>query len=571
MILNLLVLAMVLGITVAWALRGKGRGVFSAFLAMICVIVSGAVAFGVWEPLVYGLLLDLRQDIAWSVGLALPFVIALVVTRLIAEFAVPKNLDVPDAANFVGGAACGLVSGVVTAGIVVISLLFLRGGPTLFGYQAIEDDRGRLAYEHSLWIPVDELTTRLYEHLSVGSFATGTPLARRAPDVHVQAALQRMNYYVEGQKSDSYARTTLLGEDFTVEGRYAVEEGARRTEGLIIEFRSGAKEERSGQVVIGPGQVRLVGHREDSGEPWSDTPVAIIAQPDAAAGGVVRFPVEKGMHVASVGGASTAVFGFEFDVPQGVELTDLFVKNYRVTLRDEAELQQPGVVYAERDDADAAISSGDLFDEFGLAVGGLRIADLDASEAETVRRGSDDHRAITSSASLPENWVINITTGSGGLRTSDGQIESGEHTFPIDQLNARGIARELQVREFATTRDTGIVQVEVVRQDKRSIFGKAIQAAEATLPPLVVDERGNAYECVGYVYSDGRTVEIRYKPGEPIRALSQVPNVGATARDQTLYLIFRPTAGAEISKFVLGNKVIAEYQPPVEVRGGRRR
>jgi hypothetical protein len=566
MILNLLVLAIVLGVTVSWGLQGKGRGVFSSFLTMLCVIVSGAVALGVWEPLVYGFLLDLRPDIAWAVGLAGPFIITLVATRAIMEFAVPKNLDVPDAANFAGGAAFGLVSGVVTAGIVVLSLLYLRGGPQLLGHQAIADEQGRLSYEKSLWVPVDRLTVKLYEHVSMGAFATGTPLATRAPDLHEQAAIQRMNYFVEGDKSNSFGSTAYGSGDFDVKGRYAVE-GGQRAEGFVIEFKSGAKEDRSGQVVIGPGQVRLIGER--NGEPWTGHPNALIAQPDAAAAGVALFPAEKDMHVASVGGASTASFGFEFAVPAGVELTDLLVKSYRVTLADEPGLAQAGVVYDDRTQANAEIASGALFEAFGLSVGGLKIDRLDTSEAETVDASSDEFRAIRSQNRLPQNWIINTTTGTGGLKTRENAIEDGQHIFGIDQLKARGLDRNLQVFEFATTRDTGIIQVEVVREDKRSIFGRAIQAAEGTLPPLVVDTDGNAYECVGYVYSDGRTVEIRYTPGDPIRALSQTPSVSTTKRDQTLFLVFRPTAGAQIEAFVLGNKAIATYDPPVEVRTSR--
>ena len=52
-VFNIILLGLIGLIAYWWA----NQGLFSAILHLLCVIVAGAVAFGVWEPLVYGLLL----------------------------------------------------------------------------------------------------------------------------------------------------------------------------------------------------------------------------------------------------------------------------------------------------------------------------------------------------------------------------------------------------------------------------------------------------------------------------------------------------------------------------------
>ena len=99
-----------------------------------------------------------------------------------------------------------------------------------------------------------------------------------------------------------------------------------------------------------------------------------------------------------------------------------------------------------------------------------------------------------------------------------------------------------------------------------SVLGRSVETAESILQPLLADEAGNLYEPLGYVYSDGRTVDIRFKPGEPLRALSQIPALSTSKQNQSLYLIFRPTKGVRITRFLLGSKEIATFPGGIEVR-----
>ena len=51
--MNLLIIGLLGLITYWWG----NQGLFSAILHLVCVVVAGAVALGLWEPLVVGVLL----------------------------------------------------------------------------------------------------------------------------------------------------------------------------------------------------------------------------------------------------------------------------------------------------------------------------------------------------------------------------------------------------------------------------------------------------------------------------------------------------------------------------------
>jgi hypothetical protein len=594
MIMNLLVIAIVFGVGLTWGLRGKGRGLFSAMIATLCVVIAGAVAFAAWEPLVYTFLLERMPDLAWGLGLLLPFCIALGILRSIAEISVPKNMQLDDATNFVGGTAFGLVSGVIVAGIFVTSLSFMRFGPTMLGYRAVTDDRGNLTADRSLWIPADKITIGFYEYLSSGVLGTSTPLAERAPRLHEQAAMARMVFSEKGSSGKpSLALTTIREGQFSVQGRYRVTStpdekitqflddlgkpadqkivypsgdpppADARVEGVFIEFQASAAE-KTGQVLVSPGQIRMI-VRQRNGEVMAIHPFAVLAQPEAG-GGLKRFRVASDdLHFPSVGGASTAVFGFEFAVPADAEPTDLFVKNYRVAMGPSTDVKAEFAGFRARDEA---IRTGKLASAVGVTPGGAKLdaGSVDTSGSQVVSTGGDSE-VIRADAMLPNRWIINRGNGTGGITVdSSNRIVDGQHDFTLEQLNIRGVDRKLQVEAFATTDDTGIIRVELARGSKQSLLGRSVETAESILQPLLADSQGNLYEPIGYVYSDGSVVTIRFTPGDPLRDLSQIPALSTAKQNQTLYLIYRPTKGVRITRFLLGSKEIASFPGGVEVR-----
>lgn len=598
MILNVLVILLLIAITLLWGMRGKGRGLFSSFLAFLCIVVAGAVAFGLWETLVYKFLLDMNEDMAWGLGLLIPFGVTLLIARVITDLAVPKNLDFGDVENFAGGAAFGLASGVITVGILVLSLSYFRMGPALLGYAPVEDKNGNLVYEGSLWVPVDKLTVAFYEHVSNGAFSTPTPLGRRMPALYEQAALQRMAY---ADKEGHIARHSIKGDQFEIRGRYqsdpasaaslAVFEtldatGARvaknqtvldsrgepvsgnvRLEGFLIEFKAGAGE-KSGQFVVGPGQVRLI-VAEPNGDVSTHTPFSIIATPEAGSQ-MHRFPINANeLFLPSVGGASTSYFSFEFLVPAQSTVQDLVVKNYRVPA---SRLPAPAASFKTAEARDDALRQGSLFESLGVTVGGLAEKDIDRSQSVSIGRGSrGDFDELTNNNLLPEGWVVATTTGTKGLdivdKDKDRFVGGGQGTFTEDELRQKGLDRNLRVDRFLTKRDTSFVQVQIKSNGKATKLGLAVQASSASGPPRLIDSKNRTYEAIGWVYGDSGTVNIRFTPGDPLESLSELPSaLSDTKRDQTLYLLFQPTTGVKIEGFLLGNTQIASFSGGLEIR-----
>lgn len=584
-IMNLAVILIILGLGYFWA----GQGMFSAFIHFICVIVAGAIAFAVWEPLSYGVLLGVREDIAWTVGLLLPFVVTLAVLRVATNKLIPSNMDFSDAANFVGGGVFGALSGLLTAGVLVIGIAYLRVPPDFLGYRAANWDRATGAVDQrngqKLWIPADLITARTFELLSAGSLASATPMAERMPDVHVQGALLRTTY-------EDRSRTTLKPADVSVVGRYTVTaENVRellsdtfmvsgdgtpipqsvtlpdgsnppagsRIEGFAVQFGPGAKEKK-GQTVIGPGQIRLIVDTPTGA--MNIGPVAFVSRASGSTLQVNRYRFDgEGVYAASVGGASDATIAFEFIVPPNATPTDLLIKNVRQRV---SRMPAPTeyVSIAQRDEQ---IRSG--------AVIGVRAQS--ESAPEIVSGGTGGPTIINTPPpgglsnqlqDIRETTALGFTFNKqnrGALELNDKNlITNGSVKLDRSRMGSN-IDNILAVNQFTVPPGTTMVQVDISPQSRLSLLGRALDSAELLLPPVIVDTLGQRYQAVGYIYEDQTTYEIRFTPGAPIRALSEVPSLSRSRSDQRLKLLFTPSLQVQIASFNLGQKTQAEFNPPL--------
>src|SRR5438477_11176095 len=136
--MNIAAVIIVLAVGYIWLTRGF----FSALLHMVCVIAAGAIAFAFWEPLAYFLLGRFTtnsglQGVIWAISLVLPFAAALALIRVGFDKMIPWNVAVNDIANYIGGGVCGVISGIITAGILILGIGFLRIAPDEFGYQPL--------------------------------------------------------------------------------------------------------------------------------------------------------------------------------------------------------------------------------------------------------------------------------------------------------------------------------------------------------------------------------------------------------------------------------------------------
>ncbi len=288
MVYSLIALVFVLIIAYVWLIRGF----FSAFLHLLCVVIAGAIAFAAWEPLAYAILGSAGQGgtlegIAWAVSLAVPFAVSLALLRVAVDKLLPANVNLPAPLNYAGGGLCGLFSGVITSGILMLSIGFLRLDSELWMAKPINyHGQGSVVKDGGVFVPTDKVVARLYGHLSRAGFRSSSALADYYPDLEDVPHSMRLNfgegkarntlrrrlqvrpagrYTVTAKTARELLNDTLPGPDgkLQVEQNYVYANGANvmdgdRIEGIVLAFDAGAKEMPEGKFNVGPGQIRLL-------------------------------------------------------------------------------------------------------------------------------------------------------------------------------------------------------------------------------------------------------------------------------------------------------------------------
>lgn len=592
MIASLLVIAMILGLAYAFMMRGF----FNAFMNMICVVIAGAVAFGLWEITAQALMGMAPRtgmgafifDGAYGLGLALPFAATLAIFRAITDKVVGANVACGAVGDHVGGAACGAVSGTIVAGIVFLSLGFLRLDPDMgLGYQRVDyATQGNMKRNPGLWIPADRIVAGLYGHMSETSLRTSTPLARLYPHLDEVPSALRMTGSAKIRNVMDPADVKLLGR-YTLEGApggkldailedswnpksQVVQDldgenypAGSRLEGFVVNFGSASKE-TFGQTVVGAPQVRLVAE-DDAGDRIAMHPIAVICQAEAANTAFGRFRFDqRDIFVGSVGGSSEVRMGFDFVVPQGYNPICLYVKNARLDLEDQETIKPEKFTSAAA--RDAAVRSGKI-------IGVKSATNLDTDEATKVSTRPIGGGEAAEGIDVTNSIGLVIQRGTQGnltLADEGPYVIDGENVFDKKQFaSSGGMERNLRVDRFQVTADTAVVKIDVSAGKATSLLGRAAQSAEAVVPPVLIDENNQPFEAIGYIYQDKDKVVIRYTPDRPIRGLAELDSakvgLSRSRSDQQLTLIFRVTAGVKIKSFGFGSKVVTQFNPSVQV------
>ncbi|TVQ63210.1 MAG: CvpA family protein [Phycisphaerales bacterium] len=596
MILNLIVIAGVLGIGYTWVTRGF----FSALLHLICVVIGGAIALAAWEPLAYLILNNVPESgffaflegVAWGAALILPFATATAILRLAVDSAVPGNVKVSPPVNYVGGGVCGVIAGVLTMGLVVTGIGYTRVASDLFGYKPLATTTSGLTQEASLWFPVDRLTGATYGYLSSGILSTRQPLSTWYPDFATAPAALRMSL------GDGKGRNVVPPEAVRVISSWTLGKDDPQTTlrdlmrdkwspavqnpqrldgepfnpqshivGYMLRIGPEARETR-GNVVVSEGQIRLVTRNPRTGSSRAVHPIAAVSPAAGETNPPIygRWRFDGNFHLTSVGGAAETLMGFEFVVEPGYEPVGLTIKNTRVPLRGLEAL-----AFASHQERDRAIEAGALLAGVGEA------GEFDASSASRVGTGPGQGGArdsgVTVGRALPGRLVIQRGTHRS-LEIDGNEIIRGTQAFdPSEFGRLAAVPQNLQIRQFRTTPDTTLVQVDVSLRSRQSLLGQAAAAAERVVPPELVDSNGIRYQAVGYVYRDQSIIRLRYTPDRPIRGLSELESDGVglsrSSANQELTLLFRVSLGVNVERFVIGNTVVAEYDPPIDASGRR--
>lgn len=589
MFMNILVVVFVLIIAYAWMVRG----VFSSMLHMICALIAGVIAFAMWEPLALMLVnmspergfFSFIESVAWGVSLVVPFAVSFLLLRMVSDKVVPSNIKNNSAVDYAGGAIFGLATGVISVGILVIGVGNMRVATNFLGYQPLwysadrQNGAGSLVKSDSLWVPVDKLVGRLYGQLSNGSMSSPQPLSYWYPELELTGFASRVS------PGDGSGRNAIQPDDFRIRSTYTV--GAESGEqirdllkidggatqryvdidnkpvtngnlvGYVIEFEPGAKErgkKGAGQLVISNGQVRLL--VKDSEENTKTIfPAAVISESNKPGQfGRWRFDAD-GVFITSTGGTSKVPMGFEFVVPQGHTPVSLLIKNVRVLTQD---LPEP-VSYASVTRRDLAVTTGSILEGKGDAIV------YDESNAITIDASADVDAIITSlrlmevvgSVAAKRNFTVN----------DDNEIIGGQGSFSVKEEIGRNntpTSKKLRVEKYAVGEGQSMIRLDVGSGTPFGLLSEAARTAPLDQPIKLIDERGNVYEAIGYEYQDRELMTLRYTRGSTLNGIEETPTLSTTRDDQQLRITFIITAGVNITKFAIGETVIARFNPPIE-------
>ncbi|MCC6323060.1 MAG: hypothetical protein IT438_16680 [Phycisphaerales bacterium] len=585
MILSLITIGVVLAIAYIWG----SRGFFSALIHMLCVIVAGAIAFAAWEPVASMIIRSGAKggsqwmiDVGYGVGLALPFALALAVLRLATNGLIGKNIDLDGATNMIGGALCGVISGVLTVGIGLISVSALRVEQAFLGWKPIvTGDNGSLKYGDQLWLPAERWTGRFYEMMSNSTFRVEDNLAKWRPNVADEGSLLRINF------DDGKSKNVIPADAFEVLGHYTLDPkdakdvlndtieptrkraysfidgtpaqpGQVTLEGYCVKFKP-AGNEKSGRVIVGNSQVSLV--VEHDGRSQRIQPIAVISEAENQNSLYSRWIFEgQKSFIATFNGRNDAPMSFEFPVPKGARPLALYVKGQRTRLDD----GKVGLIatYDSIAARDAAILNKSIVPAAALAV--IKSTPTTVLSNPAKWPGEPPMRV---SDAIPFGIVMQKDDVGSLTLEENGRLQSGEDKFLNTRLAAaRNADPKLQVRRFSVPEDVALIQVTV--DGKNSEFGFLSTAAgniDRSKAPVLVDESGQQYFCYGYVYRTPTETWIRYTPEKPMNAVSDAPTITRSQPNDQMVLLYRVGRNVKIKYFAVGEEAVAEINKPFAV------
>jgi len=590
MFMNLVVIVFVLGIAYTWTVRG----VFNSMIHAMCVFFAGAVAFAVWEPLAVMLLgmseSALVEGMSWGVSLIVPFLVMTLVLRVSTDKILKANIKSAKALDYGGAAAFGLVSSVITAGVLVIGIGYMRLPSTFLGYQPVwyAEDRagaGSLVKNDKLWIPVDSITAMVYKNLSSGSMSSSESLNKWYPDLTLTGFAARINpgngsarnaitdesfnvlsSYLVGNTNGSTEKDQTIGEQgyMTLNGKNA-SSLAGYLAGYVVEFGPKAKEkgEKGGQVVVSNGQVRLLTEHND-GSTHTIFPIAAISE-SSTQGQYGRWAFDgKEVFITSMGGKSRVQMGFEFFVPADETPIALYVKNIRVPVNSIGDPKE----FKSASERNKLIPTG------AILTGERVQRSFDLSKAVVVDpTDSSSGRDAQFSESIGTVMSVQLAKPRGLGVNEDNLITSGKAKFDLRNEVGRKNApqgKKLRVDKFWYGNGLSMVQVKIGSSAAGGLLSEAAKIASVDEPFILVDTKGDEYEAVGFIFEDNSSniFEIRYTPGSTLNGQNEsgFPQISRSKDGQNLSLIFLISKRVEIQYFTIGDVVMLKFEPGLSQR-----
>ncbi len=520
---NIVLIALVAMIAYWWA----NQGLFSAIIHLLCVIVAGAIALALWEPLTVGLLLhgNAFDNYAWGVSLVGLFVAALLLLRLATNKLIPANVDLPHWANLGFGFPVGAASGVLSVGMLIIGMGFIQSEREIFGHvgSARSARTGQVGEVGSrMWLPFHKWTDEFYSRLSVGSLSTPRPLRHYYPNLSDQAVSLVRDSYRSGR-----GQVSLLPSAASVDAVYVCSDLGRCA--VHVKFRRDAMDFGE-QLTISAAQLRLIAWPQGKDKPYISFPVSWTQEIKGVGMGTYLFD-DLSHYIRSVPGREAADVTIEFPLPAELEPRFIQIKGTRYDL--------PQAEERTRLEYEAVLSGmGGTSPTVGLLTdlaGARPIDDADIALSNSISP------VVVSSNQLP-----------GTMKESNKFLVSGDAHFK----KGRGmISRQLRIKGINEPGGTRIVKLNVSRGRSADIFGPLRERAGAKARPVLIDSQGHQYSPIGFIHENPEGVRIFLDPTRGIASADDLPHLPTTG-EQELRLVFRVTDDVTIVAFRLGDVTV---------------
>lgn len=538
MILSLLVVAMVALITYWWA----NQGATSALLHMLCVIIAGSIAFAIWEWVTVSFFLrGIRFDeYAWGITLIATFAIVLCALRLISDKLVPKEIRINAAVNTVLGAAFGLVSGVLSVGIVLTGWGFIQASSEVLGYQGFhrsQESNGLPTQRQGNLPPtlVLKATEFAFGRLSNGAFSpigSDITLANALPGFSDLAGSAMRDSFEDGKSKITAPRgsvrvTDLFDLPTAGEGLYLAR----------IEVDQPAFDRRT-MFTLSASQARLVGaDASDPGVSYAKEFAQKVAATDALFQSYTFSDI--GYFASSPSGAQNAVLYLAFPKGplKGQKPAFLQVKGLRLTVPEAQREPTVGSVAAYLDRAVGVQLTGSALALQTLLREAENAAVLAASHIETNNTITPASGSVNN---LPGSLVVNDTRW---LISGAGDFQRGAATTGNRDLRINGIAEPEGTRIVRVNATKGFSPVDLYNMDRVRALRK-VAGEDATVE--LVDRNMNTYQPFGYIWErtteGGVRIFLDLPPGGRW-TLRDLPNA---SEEDKLFLLYRLPENTQI-------------------------
>ncbi len=559
----------ILGFVVFMAYWWGQQGLFSAVLHLGAVIIGGALAIALWEPLTLSVFIKVMPDHAWGIGLLLPFVLFLRLTRFAFDKLIKANVFFSSTVNMVGGGILGAFSGILAAGICLISLGFLSLGVSLGGYQPyLLGPDGKIAGKPggSLWIPADVMATNFFEKVSAGSFSNQTPLkyyfpemARHGGSFRMHADGNAMLVAVPGsvELGTVYtAKTPLRSMDDSL--IKAIGDKVRQANRRVVvidtiwKFTYPTYNSTDNTLRVSPTQIQLVTRPKGDmfGERKIYTPIGVTKLTED--GRRLFTPFNDAQTVATATNPQQDSLGWVFVIETDERPQDLFVRRLRLqvpSFKDKAAVK--------RSNAQTGTIIGSLNPSSWKKFNYNQVAVETSPQGETpdgsvggrqgIKTGSVAS-AVSVSALLPHAFSKNRVTGPLDL-TKDNMIKTANILTPHTRER---VSPANAIKGFYLPKHKAMIKVTIDRDAAQSLLGRTRVTAAMVQAIYITDNHGNKWQPTAYAWVQDKGMNVVKDPGQPLQYAKQLP-IADMRKNHQLYVYFTVDRNLEIVAYNVGS------------------